>query len=474
MGRIAVVGGGSKVFARTVLLDMLAAPAINCPEFVLFAPSRRNTDEAARYIGRVIEANDLKGRVTVTTDRREALDGADYVITAFNIGGIKAFGKDYGIPKSYRIHQVIGDTLGPGGIFRALRSVPVLLEVARDMEELCPDALLLNYVNPMAPLCWAVGRETEVSFVGLCHGVQNTLRLIGACLDIPPDRIDFLCAGINHMAWFLELEHHGKDLYPELREKFTEGGLLSQEPVRGEVFRHFGYFMTESSLHLSEYVPWFGRDDKLRKRFGVDRFSGRFRSAFHWRKYLADLLEGKDVLTKESTELPSRSLEYCSSIVEAAETGDSFTFNGNVINEGLVENLPEDCCVEVPVQVEGNGFEPKSVGMLPPQCAALNKTNVNVQQLVVEAAITGNPELVVQACTLDPLTSSILTPRETREMVRELFREEEKWLPQFEGHLPGRVSRYEGKAAERSVDLPPDPAFKALKRLEELARAEGR
>ncbi|WP_217362246.1 family 4 glycosyl hydrolase [Cohnella herbarum] len=261
MRRVAIIGAGSIVFCKTLMLDIMATPELEDTEFVLMAPSTGKTSQVKAFADKVIEKNGLKSKVTVTTDRREALTGANYVITSFQVGGVSAFGLDYKIPLKYGVDQCIGDTLGPGGVFRALRSIPVILDVARDMEELCPNATLLNYVNPMAMICWALG-ETNIQYVGLCHGVQTTLDLISGYVGVPKQEIDYVSAGINHMGWFTKLTHQGRDLYPELREKFEQPEFYVNEKVRGEVFRHFGYFMTESTGHLSEYVPWFRKNQK--------------------------------------------------------------------------------------------------------------------------------------------------------------------------------------------------------------------
>ena len=246
MRRIAIIGAGSLVFCKTLMLDILATPGLQDTEFALMAPSTRRTGQVAAFIEQVIEKYHLPARIVVTTSRREALRGARFVVATFQIGGLAAFGMDYEIPLRYGVDQCIGDSMGPGGILRAARTIPVCLELARDMRELCPEALLLNYVNPMAMVCWALG-ETGISCVGLCHGVQTTLDLIAGYAGVPKAEINFLCAGINHMAWFLKLSHRDADLYPRLRACFEDPAYYANEKVRGEVFRHFGYLMTEST-----------------------------------------------------------------------------------------------------------------------------------------------------------------------------------------------------------------------------------
>jgi alpha-galactosidase len=337
------------------------------------------------------------------------------------------------------------------------------------MEELCPDAFLLNYVNPMAMVCWALG-TTGIEFVGLCHGVQTTMDLIAGYVDVPKDEIDFLCAGINHMGWFLELEHNGQDLYPILREKFEQPEYYVNEKVRGEVFRHFGYFMTESTGHLAEYVPWFRKDQKALDLYCDEpAFGGESGAYYNWCRYVADKYAGTEILEDEPTALPSRSIEYGSYVIEALETGRTFKLNGNVINEGMITNLPPDCCAEGPIYVDRTGLHKTVVGDLPPQLAALNLTNVNVQRLTVEAALTGDPEHIVHACAMDPLTGAVLTLKEIRDMAIEMLEAERQWLPQFEGrtirptptiHIPEDVDR---------AEVPVDPALAIMARFGALA-----
>ena len=392
------------------------------------------------------------------------------MIATFQVGGIQAFEHDYQIPLAHGVDQCIGDTLGPGGIFRALRTIPVILDMAHDMEELCPHAFLLNYVNPMAMVCWALGR-TAVPFVGLCHGVQTTMDLISGYVGVPKAEIDFLCAGINHMAWFLKLEHNGRDLYPLLRERFEQPEYYVNEKVRGEVFRHFGYFMTESTGHLAEYVPYFRKSQKALDLYCDEpAFGGESGAAYKWGKYVSERYEGHEILASEPIALPARSIEYGSYVIEAMQTGRPFKLNGNVINGGMISNLPADCCAEGPIYVDRLGLHKTVVGDLPPQCAALNLTNVNVQRLAVEAAIGGDPEHVVHACALDPLSGAALTLKEIRDMACDLLEAERPWLPQFEGKrirptptisIPPNVAR---------AHVPVDPALAIMARFGELGK----
>jgi alpha-galactosidase len=469
MRRIAIIGAGSVVFCKTLMLDIMATPALEETEFVLMAPTRSKTPQVEAFANKVIQANGLKSKVTVTTDRREALTGADYVICAFQVGGVTAFELDYKIPLKYGVDQCIGDTLGPGGIFRALRSIPVILDIAKDMEELCPNAILLNYVNPMAMICWALG-ETKIKFVGLCHGVQTTLDLISGYVGIPKTEIDYISAGINHMGWFTKIESQGKDLYPLLREKFEQPEFYANEKVRGEVFRHFGYFMTESTGHLSEYVPWFRKSSEALALYCDEpSFGGESGAYYTWCTYVANKYKGYNVLEDEPTELPPRSVEYCAYILEALETGKTFKFNGNVRNDGMISNLPAECCAEGPIFADRTGLHRTLVGEIPPQCAALNLTNINVQRLTVLAAKSGDPETIVQACALDPLTSAVLSLKEIREMVTEMLEAEQVWLPQFQGRKPRPTPTIVIPADVKRAEVPIDPALAIFSRFGELA-----
>jgi len=470
--KVAIIGAGSIVFCKTLMLDIMATDELQDTQFALMAPSKTKTPQVEAFANRVIERNGLDTEVYVTTDRRDALKDADYVISTFQIGGVDAFEYDWRIPKKYGVDQCIGDTLGPGGVFRALRSIPVALDMAADMEELCPNAVLLNYVNPMAMVCWALG-ETNIQFVGLCHGVQTTLDLIAGYVGVPKEEIDFVCAGINHMGWFIKLEKDGRDLYPILRERFERPEYYANEKVRGEVLRQFGYFMTESTGHLSEYLPWFRKNQKALDLYCDEPdFGGESGAYYKWCRHVADKYKEKDVLADEPAELPTRSVEYGSYIIEAIETGKIFKFNANVRNDGMIANLPPDCCAEGPMYADSTGLHKTIVGNLPSQCAAMNLTNINVQRLAVEAAKSGDPEQVVHACAMDPLTAAVLTLKEVREMVSEMLEAEKKWLPQFEGKTLKKTPTISIPAGIQRAEVPVDPALAIIHRFEKLAEDE--
>jgi alpha-galactosidase len=401
--KVALVGAGSTAFARTLIGDVLSSPELADGLTIALMDI---DEERLRVTERVTRVLDPNVRVQATRDQRSALDGADFVITMFQVGGYRpATVIDFEVPKRYGLRQTIGDTVGIGGIMRGLRTIPVLLEVCRDMEELCPDALLLQYVNPMAMLGWAVARATPIRCVGLCHSVQGPARDLAADLGVP--ELEYVCAGINHLAFYLELRHAGRDMYPELRAKTD---IPEWNRVRYEVLRHFGYFCTESSEHLAEYVPWFIKSARpeLIEEFNIplDEYLRRCE------EQLARPLPAK--LTIE------RSDEYGAGIIHALETGTPFTFNGNVMNDGLIENLPY-CCVEVPCVADSSGITPQAVGALPPQLAALMRTNINVQELTVEAALSGNREHAYHAAMLDPHTAAELSLGQIRDLVDELL-----------------------------------------------------
>lgn len=467
--RIAVIGGGSVVFSQTLIADILAG-STKSVDFVLMAPTRERTSRIARWAESLITTARLRATVSVVTDQRKALRNADYVFATFNIGGLTATELDYEIPMRYGVDQCIGDTLGPGGIFRAQRAIPVAVDLARNMSELCPRALLLNYVNPMAMVCWALG-QSPIATVGLCHGVQVSLDLIAHYTDVPKDEIDYRSAGINHMAWFVHLQHRGRDLYPLLRERFEDPAYYASEKVRGEVLRHIGYFMTESTAHLSEYLPYFRKTQAARDQYCDEPDSGAASGAeVEWSRMVAKNWRAAECIDAYSA-LPAPSTEYGPRIIEALEGGPPFHFQGNVINRGMITNLPSDCCVEGPMIADRLGLHKVLVGELPSTCAALNLTNINVQRLAVEAALTGDPDALVHACALDPLTSAVLTLREIRMMASELLEAQREWLPQFAERRIRTLPAIPIPEGTRRVNVPLDPALAVAARFGQLAKA---
>jgi len=472
MAKIAMIGAGSMVFCKTLTHDILATEALVDSEICLMNRTQPKLDRMEAFVKRMVKENNLPTKITATIDRKKALEDADYIIIMIQVGGLEAFRPDYEIPLKYGVDQCIGDSLGPGGVFRGLRTIPVLADIAKDAGQLCPDATILNYANPMAACCLALGRVTDMPYIGLCHGVQTTLDLISGYVDVPKDQIDFVCAGINHMAWFLSLKdkRDGRDLYPVLRENIEKPEYYINEKVRCEVMRHFGYFMTESTGHLSEYLPWF-RSSKRALEMYCDEpgFGGESGAYYKYANMLAKKYANVDYLSLESTAIGQRSVEYCSYILEAMETDNIFRLNGNIRNDGYITNLPAGCCVEVPVFVDARGLHPVRVGDLPPQCAAMNQSNVTVQQLAVEAALTGDPEYIMHAIAMDPLTSACCTLKEIREMTIEMLQAERPWLPQFEGKSLAPRPTISIPKGTKGVPVPLDPALAIANRFQVLA-----
>jgi len=460
MPNIAIIGAGSIIFCKTLLNDLFATPVLAGSSYTLMGPTMWKLEKMKTYADQIIEKNSISAQVKCTTDRREALKDANYVILMFQVGGVDAFKDDYEIPLKYGVDQCIGDSLGPGGVFRCLRTAPVLIGIGQDVAELCPDAVVLNYVNPMGGVCTTAGRATGMNFVGLCHGVQTTLDLIAGYTDSTKDEIDFLCAGINHMAWFLKLEKDGKDIYPLLKANMEKPEYFKNEKVRGEVMRHCGYLMTESTGHLSEYLPWFRKNQAALDRYCDEPdFGGESGAYFKYSKMVADKFATTDVLSIESGNLEPRSNEYCSYIIEALETGVPFRFNGNVKNNGFITNLPNDATVEVPIYADKEGLHPFTVGDLPSHLAAMNLSNLIVQGLAADAAILGDPELAFWAVAMDPLTSAVLTLKEIRDMVSEMMEAEAEWLPQFAGKALKQIDHIDVPEGTIPAPVPVDPAL---------------
>ena len=431
MPKISFIGAGSTVFAKNLLGDILSYPELAESHISLFDidPERLETSEVvARKVADTLGAG---ARIEATTDRERSLDGADYAICMIQVGGYEpGTVTDFEIPKRYGLRQTIADTLGIGGIMRGLRTIPVMVEMVRDMERLCPDVNFLNYVNPMATICWALDRVSSIRTVGLCHSVQYTIEELAQDLGVPAEEIDFLCAGINHMAFYLSLEHRGEDLYPRLQQVVEEGRVPSWNRVRYEMFQRLGYFVTESSEHFAEYVPYFIKRDRpdLITRFNIplDEYITRCKRQIEGWHSLRTALE--DPLAPLPIE---RSVEYGSQIIHSIETNVPRVIYGNVANDHLIDGLPLGCCVEVPCLVDRNGVQPTRVGALPPQLAALMQTNVNVQALTVEAALTGKREHIYHAAMLDPHTAAELDLDSIWSLVDDLIEAHGAWLPEY-------------------------------------------
>lgn len=431
MPKITLIGAGSTIFTRNVVGDILSYPELEDAVITLhdIDPVRLSTSEIVTQ--HAARARDAHPSITATTDLQAALEGADFVICTIQVGGYKPCTvTDFEIPRKYGLRQTIADTLGIGGIMRGLRTVPVLLDICRRMEDICPHALLINHVNPMAINTWAISRASSIRQVGLCHSVQGTAEQIAADLQISVEEISYICAGINHMAFYLRLEHHGKSLYPLLEQVIAEERVPDWNRVRYEVFRRLGYFVTESSEHFSEYVPWFIKRDRpdLIERFNIplNEYLRRCEEQIAgWQSLKTDLESGKALPDA------ARSHEYTAQIIHSMQTGEACVVNGNVTNAGLIDNLPQDCCVEVPCLVDKNGIQPTKVGPIPPHLAALMQTNINVQALTVEAALTGRREHIYHAAMLDPHTASELDLDQIWSLVDDLITAHGDWLPVY-------------------------------------------
>ena len=426
MTRIAFVGAGSVEFTRNLLGDLLTFPELADATIALhdIDPDRLATAEGmARWTSSQLGAG---ATFEAHLDRRAALAGCDFVVNMIQVGGHAATLIDFEVPMRHGLRQTIGDTLGVGGIFRALRTIPVMLDIAADMAELCPDAWLLNYTNPMAMLCWATYAGSPIQrVVGLCHSVQWTTRGLAELVGVPYEEVDYLGAGVNHQAWILRFRRNGEDLYQLLDAAIDRDPELRRR-VRVEIYRRFGYFPTESSEHSSEYLPWFLRDDAMVDQFRVPVDEYVRRSEENLRLYDE---ERQKLATGGAFEI-ERSLEYASLIVHSILTGEPRVIYGNVANEGLIENLPRGACVEVPCLVDGNGVQPTAVGALPPQLAALNRTFLNVCELTVRAALEGRRDHVEHAALLDPNAAGTLSPERIVALVDDMIAAHGDALPE--------------------------------------------
>ncbi|MGI6639986.1 MAG: alpha-glucosidase/alpha-galactosidase [Limnochordia bacterium] len=447
--KIAFIGAGSITFTRTLLRDLLTVPEFADVEIAFTDIDETNLRRTTELAERDIAANGLKTRITATTDRREALSGARYVFNLVRIGGLDAFSTDVEIPLRYGIDQCVGDTLCAGGIMYGQRGIPVMLEFCRDIREVAePGCLLLNYANPMAMITWACNKFGGVETVGLCHGVQHGHGMIAEVLGLEKDEVDIICAGINHQTWYVKVQHKGEDLTGKLLEAFERHPKYSRkEKVRIDMLRRFGYFSTESNGHLSEYLPWYrkrrdeiehwiGRDDWFDgETGGYLRICREFRDSFE-NDYQRWLEEPPMEFTPEA-----RSDEHGSYIIEALETGRIYRGHFNVVNRGVLTNLPDDAVVEVPGYVDSLGIHTPVIGDLPLGCAAVCNASITVQRLAVEAAVSGDDTLLRQAMLMDPLVGAVCTPPEVWQLVDEMLIAQEKWLPQYRAAIAQAKAR---------------------------------
>lgn len=436
MAKITFIGAGSLGFTRGLARDILTFPLMTDATLCLMDVDAERLEFAQKAVQSIVDKGNYPAKVVATMDRAEALKDADAVMCTILAGGVNVWQHDILIPKKYGVDTNVGDTRGPSGIFRALRTIPVMVGIVKDMEKYCPKAMLLNYTNPMAMLCRAMQRESFIQLTGLCHSVQGTAMMLAHWIGAPYNEISYTCAGINHQAWYLKYEWNHEDAYPLIREAVEKPNIYNEEVVRNEMFKHLGFYVTESSGHNSEYNWWFRKRPDLIEKYcthgtgwnpGIyayilNEYQGR---EGKWqddiKKWLAD---GAPIDLK-------RGHEYAAHIANAWLGGDIFEFNGNVPNTKLITNLPEGACVEVPVYVDKGGLHPVHVGALPPQLVAMNHISVMVEEMAVEAALTGDPTLVFQSVLYDPLTAAVLSMAEIKEMVNEMLKQNKDYLPQF-------------------------------------------
>ena len=423
------------VFATKLVGDILSFNELNDSTITLMDIDDHRLGQSTRVAEAMVHNEGLDATIEATTDRIEALEGADYVLNMINVGGTEPFENEIRIPGAYGVEQSIGDTIGPGGVFRGLRTVPTMLDIADDMEAVCPDALLLNYTNPMSILCGAMFEATDVETVGVCHSVPHTAEAIAEYVDIPQAELDHWVAGINHVAWFLEATHQGRSVYPALREAMEDPATYERDTVRFEIMKHFGYFPTESSHHLSEYVPYFRTDEGTIEELTGTDYAERMPTGTYlegWKSRSAER-DDPDLHVDLDDVSVERSEEYASRLIHSIETDTPRRLNLNVSNETTaIQNLPENACVEVPVLVDGTGLRPCSVGKLPTQIAAFCRQHATVHRLTLEGALNNDREKVHQAVKHDPLTAAECTLDEIHEMTTELIAANAEYLPELD------------------------------------------
>jgi alpha-galactosidase len=436
MTKITFIGAGSMIFTRNLVRDLLTFPLFADATLCLMDINPERLEFANRCCQKIIDMGGYRATVVPTLDRVEALRGADVVLVTIRTGDFEVWRHDIEIPKKYGVDFNIGDTRGTSGIFRALRTIPVMVSIVKDMERYCPNAIMLNYTNPMAMLCRAMQRESFIQLTGLCHSVQGTAMMLAKWIGAPDAEITYTCAGINHQAFYLKFEWNGQDAYPLLRAAVEKPEVYNEEIVRNEMFKACGYFVTESSGHNSEYNWWFRKRQDLIEKYclpGTGWNPGEY--AYSVKRFTAGEDTWKETARQWfSQETPislERGHEYAAHIASARLGGEVFSFNGNVPNTGLIPNLPPNACVEVPVFVDRAGFHPVHVGPLPTHLAALNHLSISIEELTVEAALSGDPTLVYYACCYDPLAASVLSLAEIRQMVNEMLVFNQPYLPQF-------------------------------------------
>lgn len=433
MPKIAILGAGSTVFAAELMRDILAIPSLEQGEFALVDIDTTRLELAHRMAEYLIEHSGKNWQVSASSNRRQVLAGSDYLINTIEVAGLENVRHDYEIPLKYGIDQCIGDTSGPGGLFKALRTLPAWLDILADAAQLAPNCLVMNYTNPMSISMLAGERASQLPMVGLCHSVQHTSIQLSVYLGVPYPELNYVCAGINHMAWFMELSRQGEDLYPRLRERAQQPEIYEQDPARFELFLALGAFVTESSGHLSEYLPYFRKRPDLVTRYMRSGYRGE--SGFYannwpqWRK--AGDQRIRDVLAGEESFSTARGIEYAADIIEARHTNTPAVIYGNVLNRGLIENLPPNGIVEVACLVDRRGIQPTRFGVLPTQLAALNAQHMAFHELAVTAILEQNRQAAVQALMIDPLTAAVCSLEEIQRLFDEMAAAQRPFLPGF-------------------------------------------
>jgi alpha-galactosidase len=441
MTKITFIGAGSLDFTFELVRDILTFPRLQNATISLMDINAERLEWAEKRVGKLVEVGNHPAKVKATLNRAEALKDADVVLTTILVGSTEIWRHDIEIPKKFGVDTNVGDTRGPSGIFRFLRTINPMMDIVRDMEKYCPNAVLLNYTNPMAMLVSALQKQTFIKVTGLCHSVQGTAMMLADWIGAPYNEIDYLCAGINHQAWYLKYEWNGKDAYPLIQKAITERDeIYNAEPVRNEMYLALGKYVTESSGHNSEYNWWFRKRPDLIEKYcthGTNWNPGAY--AYILKEYQHNEATWKDQVKKELEKplMPEdleRGHEYAAYIVNALQGGEPFKFNGNVQNTNLITNLPENACVEVPVEVDSAGFHPIHVGALPPETVLLTQLSSGIEEMAIQASISGDPTLVYRAIIHDPLTASVLSLAEIRQMTNELFSQHKDYLPQFKHH----------------------------------------
>jgi alpha-galactosidase len=437
VAKITFIGAGSLEFTRELVRDLLTFPLLENATLTLMDIDPERLEFSKRAVEKLVALGNKPARVVATLDRAEALRDADVVLTTILVGGTEIWRHDIEIPKKYGVDINVGDTRGPSGIFRFMRTLPTMLDIARDMEKYCPKAVWLNYTNPMAMLCGALQRSTFIPTTGLCHSVQGTAYKLAGWIGAPRDEITYTCAGINHQAWYLDYKWKGVDAYPLIHKAITERKeIYDQEIVRNEMYLHLGYYVTESSGHNSEYNWWFRKRQDLIEKYclpGTGWNPGEY--AYILKEYQNNEATWKDQARAWfAADTPidlERGEEYAAYIINALMGGEPFKFNGNVPNTDIISNLPCGACVEVPVLVDKSGFQPIHVGALPPECAILTGVNSQIEEMVINATLAGDPVAIYKAIAHDPLTASVLSLAEIKTMVQEMFNQNKEYLPQF-------------------------------------------